>query len=154
MPPGWPVEWRPNVTIADEPDPPGTVPPLPPREPPRCPGEHLVRRRAPMPYTCATSPHPGGFLIRRGAYTAVVLRSNAPTGALWLDSDGLWRAASGAATALAVSGEPDGEALEALERRAPSFRHFAEARDWMLDVLGGGGEVIQLAGRRAGPRHR
>ena len=141
------------MTVAEEPDAPGAVPPLPPRDPPRLPGEHLLRRRPPTSYACATSLHPGGLLVRRGAFTAVVLRGNAPVGALWLDSDDLRRAASGAAAALAVSGEPDDEALEALERRAPSFRRFAEARDWMLGALGGG-EVIQFAGRRPGPRRR
>ena len=147
------------MTVVDNPDAPGALPPLPPRDPPRLPGEHLLRRRAPMPYASATSPHPGGLLVRRGAFTAVLLRGNAPVGALWLDPDGLWRAALGAAAALAVSREPDDEALDALESRAPSFRRFAEARDWALDVLGNdncdGGEVVDLAGgRRVRPRRR
>jgi hypothetical protein len=152
--------------------------PLPPREPPRLPGERLLRRRAPMPGTVAASPHPGGLLVRRGAWTAVVLRGNAPAGALWRDPDGRWRAAPGAWAVLAVSGDPDEEALEDMEGRAPRFRRFAEARDWLLAALGGGGappdpppdgaapageraawgggerrgQVIQLAGRRAARR--
>ena len=131
-----------------------------------------------MPDAQAASPHPGGLLVRRGAFTAVVLRGNAPAGALWRDPDGRWRAAPGARAALAVSGDPDDEALEALEGRAPRFRRFVEARDWLLGAHGGGapspgppggtgpagdraaagdgrgrrGEVVQLAGRRAARR--
>ncbi len=123
------------MTADDEPGP--GAGPLPPPEPPRLPGERLLRRRAPMPDVVATSPHPGGLLVRRGAWTAVVLRGNAPAGALWLDPAGHWRAAPGARAALAVSGEPDGEALWGMEGRAPAFRRFAEARDWLLAALGG-----------------
>jgi hypothetical protein len=151
--------------------------PLPRREPSRFPGERLLRRRAPMPAAETTSVHPGGLHVRRGAFTAVILRGNAPVGALWLDPDGSWRAAPGARAARAVSGDLDEEMLEALEDRAPCFRRFAEARDWLLGALdgsdvpspspsdrtdpeggrgarGGGrrGQVIQLASRRAGPR--
>ena len=109
----------------------------------------------------------------------MALRGNAPAGALWRDPGGRRRAAPGAWAALAVSGEPDDEALDALEGGAPSFRRFAEARDWLLGALGGGappdpppdgaapagdraargggerrGQVIPLAGRRASPRRR
>src|SRR5919202_3073453 len=91
-----------------------------------------------MAETVAASAHPGGLLVRRGAWTAVALRGIAPAGALWLDPDLLWRAAPGARAALAVSGEPDEEALEDMEERAPAFRRFAEARDWLLAALGGG----------------
>jgi hypothetical protein len=151
--------------------------PLPRREPSRLPGERLLRRRAPMPLAGTTSVHPGGLHVRRGAFTAVVLRGNAPAGALWLDPDGGWRAAPGARAAQAVSGDLDEETLEALEGRAPGFRRFAEAREWLLGALdrsdvpspspsdrtdpeggrgarGGGrrGQVIQLASRQAGPR--
>ncbi len=151
--------------------------PLPRREPSRFPGERLLRRRAPMPLAATTSVHPGGLHVHRGAFTAVVLRGNAPAGALWLDPDGGWRAAPGARAAQAVSGNPDEEMLEALEGRAPCFRRFAEARDWLLDALGGSdapppsppdrtdpeggraargggrrGQVIQFASRRAAPR--
>ena len=151
--------------------------PLPRREPSRSPGERLLRRRAPMPATETTSVHPGGLRVRRGAFTAVVLRGNAPAGALWLDPDGGWRAAPGARAARAVSGNPDEEMLEALEDRAPCFRRFAEARDWLLGALDGSdvpspspsdrtgpeggrgargagrrGQVIQFASRRAVPR--
>jgi hypothetical protein len=111
-----------SVTAEDEPGP--GAGPLPPREAPRLPGERLPRRRAPMPEAEAASPHPGGLLVRRGAWTAVVLRGNAPAGALWRDPGGRWRAAPGARAALAVSGGPDGEALDALEGGAPSFRHY------------------------------
>jgi len=172
------MEWKPTVTADTDASGPGAGP-LPPREPPRLPGERLLRRRAPMPGTVAASPHPGGLLVRRGAWTAVVLRGNAPAGALWRDPDGRWRAAPGAWAALAVSGEPDDEALEDMEGRAPRFRRFAEARDWLLGALGGGdappappppdgsdpgdgraarsggerrGEVVQLASRRAARR--
>ena len=164
------------MTADDEPGP--GAGPLPPPEPPRLPGERLLHRRPPMPEAEATSPHPGGLLVRRGAWTAVVLRGNAPAGALWRDPDGRWRAAPGAWAALAVSGEPDDEALEDMEGRAPSFRRFAEARDWLLGALGGDappappppdgsdpgddraarsggerrGEVVQLASRRAARR--
>jgi hypothetical protein len=164
------------VTADDEPGP--GAGPLPPPEPPRLPGERLLRRRPPMPEAEATSPHPGGLLVRRGVWTAVVLRGNAPAGALWRDPDGRWRAAPGAWAVLAVSGDPDEEALEDMEGRAPRFRRFAEARDWLLAALGGGGappdpppdgaapageraawgggerrgQVIQLAGRRAARR--
>jgi hypothetical protein len=124
----------------------------------------------------ATSVHPDGLRVRRGAFTAVILRDNAPVGALWLDPDGGWRAALGARAARAVSGNPDEEMLEALEDRAPCFRRFAEARDWLLEALDGSdvpsasppdwtdpeggraarggrrGQVIQLASRRAVPR--
>ena len=139
---------------------------LPPPEPPRLPGERLLRRRAPMSATAAASAHPGGFLVRRGIDTALALRGNAPAGALWRDPDGRWRAAPGAAAARAVCGEAlDEDALEALEDRAPSFRRFAEARDWLLAALAGdgggpgrrggrGSQVIALAGRRGGPRRR
>ena len=151
--------------------------PLPRREPSRLPGERLLRRRAPMPLAETTSVHPGGLHVRRGAFTAVVLRGNAPAGALWLDPDGGWRAALGARAARAVSGDLDEEMLEALEDRAPGFRRFAEARDWLLGALDGSdvpspspsdrtdpeggrgardggrrGQVIQLANRRAVPR--
>ncbi len=154
--------------------------PLPRREPSRFPGERLLRRRAPMPAAETTSVHPGGLHVRRGAFTAVILRGNAPAGALWLDPDGSWRAAPGARAARAVSGDLDEETLEALEDRAPGFRRFAEARDWLLGVLGDGGgappappsdrtdpeggdaargggnrgQVVQFAGRRAPPRRR
>jgi hypothetical protein len=121
-----------------------------------------------MSATAAASAHPGGLLVRRGIDTALALRGNAPAGALWRDPDGRWRAAAGAAAARAVCGEAlDEDALEALEGRAPSFRRFAEARDWLLAALGGGGDgggpgrrggrrgqVIALAGRRGGPRRR
>ena len=151
--------------------------PLPRREPSRFPGERLLRRRAPMPVAETTSVHPGGLCVRRGAFTAVLLRGNAPVGALWLDPDGLWRATLGTRAAQAVSGTLDEETLEALEDRAPCFRRFAEARDWLLEALGGSdvpsptpsdrtgseggrgargggrrGQVIQFASRRAGPR--
>ena len=151
--------------------------PLPRCEPSRLPGERLLRRRASMSAAEATSVHPGGLCVRRGAFTAVILRDNAPAGALWLDPVGGWRATLGARAALAVSGTLDEETLEALEDRAPCFRRFAEARDWLLDVLGGSdvpplspsdrtgpegdraaqgsgrrGQVIQFAGRRAAPR--
>ena len=151
--------------------------PLPRREPSRFPGERLLRRRAPMSATETTSVHPGGLRVRRGASTAVVLRGNAPAGALWLDPDGGWRAAPEARAARAVSGDLDEETLEALEDRAPGFRRFAEAREWLLGALngsdvpsssppdrtgpeggrgarGGGrrGQVIQFASRRAVPR--
>ena len=179
------MEWEPTVTADTDASGPGAGPPgpgpgpLPPREPPRLPGERLLRRRAPMPGTVAASPHPGGLLVRRGAWTAVVLRGNAPAGALWRDPDGRWRAAPGAWAALTVSGEPDDEALEDMEGRAPRFRRFAEARDGLLGARGGGdappappppdgsdpggdraarsggerrGEVVQLASRRAARR--
>ena len=55
------------------------------------------------------SVHPGGLRVRRGAFTAVVLRDNAPAGALWPDPDGGWRAAPGAWAVRAVSGNPDDE---------------------------------------------
>ena len=151
--------------------------PLPRREPSRLPGERLLRRRTSMSATEATSVHPGGLRVRRGAFTAVVLCGNAPAGALWLDPDGGWRAAPGARAARVVSGNPDDEMLDALEERAPCFRRFAEARDWLLEALGGSdvpspsppdrtdpeggrgargggrrGQVIQFASRRAGPR--
>ena len=154
--------------------------PLPPPEPPRLPGERLLRRRAPMSGTATASTHPGGLLVRRGTDTALALHGNAPAGALWRDPDGRWRAAPGAAAARAVCGAAlDEDALEALEGRAPSFRRFAEARDWLLAALGGDtppspppaggsgpggggtgrgggrrGQVIPLAGRRDGPRRR
>ncbi len=76
-------------------------------------------------------------------------------------------------------GRHEWDQLRHLEDGAPSFRRFAEARDWLLAALGGAsdpdapppdatgprddraargagrrGEVIQLAGRRAGPRRR
>ncbi len=143
--------------------------PLPRREPARLPGERLLRRRASMSAAEATSVHPGGLRVRRGAFTAMVLRDNAPAGALWLDPGGDWRAALGARAFRAVSGSPDEEMLEAMERRAPCFRRFAEAREWLLEALGGDvpspspsdrtdpeggrrGQVIQLAGRRKVPR--
>ena len=125
-----------------------------------------------MSGTAAASAHPGGLLVRRGIDTALALRGNAPAGALWRDPDGRWRAAPGAAAARAVCGEQlDEDALEALEDRAPSFRRFAEAREWLLAALGGdqggggdaggpgqrggrGGQVVALAGRRGGPRRR
>jgi hypothetical protein len=124
-----------------------------------------------MSDTATASAHPGGLLVRRGMDTALALRGNAPAGALWRDPDGRWRAAPGAAAARAVCGEQlDEDALEAFEGRAPSFRRFAEARDWLLAALGGGdgggdgagpgrrggrrGQVIPLAGRRGGPRRR
>ena len=139
-----------------------------PPEPLRLPGERLLRRRAPMSYAATASAHPGGLLVRRGIDTALALRGNAPAGALWRDPDGRWRAAPGTAAARAVCGEQfDGDALEALEGRAPSFRRFAEAREWLLAALGGGGggdgpgrrggrrgQVVSLAGRRDGPRRR
>ena len=149
--------------------------PLPRREPARLPGERLLRRRASMSAAETTSVHPDGLRVRRGAFTAVILRGNAPAGALWLDPDGGWRAALGARAFRAVSGNPDEEMLEAMERRAPCFRRFAEAREWLLEALdgdvpppspsdrtdpeggraarGGGrrGQVIQLAGRRKVP---
>ena len=160
--------------IDDQPGP--AAGPLPRREPARLPGERLLRRRASMSAAEATSVHPGGLRVRRGAFTAVVLRDNAPAGALWLDPDGGWRAALGARAFRAVSGNPDEEMLEALEGRAPCFRRFAEAREWLLEALGGSddpppspsdrtdpeggrtargggrrGQVIQLAGRRKVP---
>jgi hypothetical protein len=172
--PSRPVEWRPTMTD-DQPGP--AAGPLPRREPSRLPGERLLRRRTSMSAAEATSVHPGGLRVRRGAFTAVVLRDNAPAGALWLDPDGGWRAAPGARAARAVSGNPDEEMLEALEERAPCFRRFAEAREWLLDALGGSdvpppsppdrtgpegdraarsggrrGQVIQFASRRAVPR--
>jgi hypothetical protein len=121
-----------------------------------------------MSDTATASAHPGGLLVRRGMDTALALRGNAPAGALWRDQDGRWRAAPGATAACAVCGEQlDEDALEAFEGRAPSFRRFAEARDWLLAALGGGGDgggpgrrggrrgqVIALAGRRSGPRRR
>ena len=121
-----------------------------------------------MSATAAASAHPGGLLLRRGLETALALRGDAPAGALWRDPDGRWRAAPGAAAARAVCGAAlDEDALEAFEGRAPSFRHFAEARDWLLAALGDGGDgggpgprsgrrgqVIALAGRRGGPRRR
>ena len=150
--------------------------PLPRREPARLPGERSLRRRASMSAAETTSVHPGGLHVRRGAFTAVILRGNAPAGALWLDPDGGWRAAPGARAAQAVSGDLDEETLEALEDRAPGFRRFAEAREWLLEALGGSdvpsptpsdrtdpeggraargggrrGQVIQLAGRRKVP---
>ncbi len=152
--------------------------PLSRREPSRFPGERLLRRRAPMSAAETMSVHPGGLHVRRGAFTAVILRGNAPVGALWLDPDGGWRAAMGARAARAVSGDLDEGMLEALEDRAPCFRRFAEAREWLLGALGGSdvpspspsdrtgpeggrgargggrrGQVIQLASRRAVP-HR
>ena len=157
------------MTATDEPAS-APVPPLPPREPPRLPGERLLRRRAPFSDTSATTTHPGDLLVRRSAFTAVLLRGNAPVGALWLDADGRWRAALGAWAALAVSGEPDEAALDMMEQRAPVFRRFAAARAWALDALGGDaapstppggadadgdGQVVQLASRRrAAPRRR
>ncbi len=155
--------------------------PLPRPEPPRLPGECLLRRRAPMSGTATASAHPDGLFVRRGIDTALALRGNAPAGAFWRDPDGRWRAAPGAAAASAICGEElDEDALEALEGRAPSFRRFAEARDWLLMALGGGappspspaggtgpggggtgrhgggrrGQVIPFAGRRDGPRRR
>ena len=149
--------------------------PLPRREPARLPGERLLRRRASMSAAETTSVHPDGLRVRRGAFTAVILRGNAPAAALWPDPDGGWRAALGARAFRAVSGNPDEEMLEALEGRAPCFRRFAEARDWLLEALGGDvpsptpsdrtdpeggraargggrrGQVIQLAGRRKVP---
>jgi hypothetical protein len=150
---------------------------LPRREPARLPGERLLRRRASMSAAETTSVHAGGLRVRRGAFTAVILRGNAPAGALWLDPDGGWRAAPGARAARAVSGTLDEETLEALEDRAPCFRRFAEAREWLLEGLDGSdvsspppsdrtdpeggrgardggrrGQVIQFAGRRAVPR--
>ena len=108
-----------------------------------------------MSATATASAHPGGLLVRRGIDTALALRGNAPAGALWRDPDGRWRAAPGAAAARAVCGAAlDEDALEALEGRAPSFRRFAEARDWLLGVLGGGGEVVPFTGRWSGPRRR
>jgi len=53
-----------------------------------------------------------------------------------------------------LAGEPDEEMLERLEERAPSFRRFAESRDWLLGVLGGSGDVVPFTGRRPGPRRR
>lgn len=151
--------------------------PLPRREPSRFPGERLLRRRVSMSAAETTSVHAGGLHVRRGAFTAVTLRGNVPAGALWLDPDGGWRAAMGARAARAVSGTLDEEMLEALEDRAPCFRRFAEARNWLLEALGGSdvpspspsdrtdpeggraargggrrGQVIQFAGRRAVPR--
>ena len=80
------------------------------------------------------------------------------------------RAAAGAAALVVSGGAPDDEALSDLEERAPAFRRFAEAREWLLAALGGGdgggdgggpgrrggrrGQVIPLAGRRGGPRRR
>ena len=149
--------------------------PLPRREPARLPGERLLRRRALMSAAETTSDHPDGLRVRRGAFTAGILRGTAPAGALWPDTDGGWRAALGARAFRAVSGNPDEEMLEAMERRAPCFRRFAEAREWLLEALdgdvpppspsdrtdpeggraarGGGrrGQVIQLAGRRKVP---
>ena len=61
---------------------------LPRREPLRFPGERLLRRRASMSAAEATSVHAGGLRVRRGAFTAVILRGNAPAGALWPDTDG------------------------------------------------------------------
>ena len=120
-----------------------------------------------MSGTAAASAHPGGLLVRRGIDTALALRGNAPAGALWRDPEGRCRAAPGAAAACAVCGEAlDEDTLEALEDRAPSFRRFAEAREWLLAALGGGdgggpgrrggrrGQVVALAGRRGGPRRR
>jgi hypothetical protein len=139
----------------DEPGP--RAGPLPPPEPPRLPGERLLRRRAPMSGTAAASAHPGGLLVRRGLDTALALRGNAPAGALWRDPDGRWRAAPGAAAARAVCGAAlDEDALEALEGRAPSFRRFAEAREWLLAALGGdqggGGGGGDGPARRGGRR--
>ena len=126
-----------------------------------------------MSGTATASAHPDGLLVRRGLDTALALRGNAPAGALWRDPDGRWRAAPGAAAAHAICGAAlDEDALEALEDRAPSFRRFAKARDWLLAALGGSGgnggndgggpgrrsgrhgQVVPLAGRRGGPRRR
>ena len=120
-----------------------------------------------MSDTATASAHPGALLVRRGMDTALALRGNAPAGALWRDPDGRWRAAPGAAAARAICGaDLDEDALEALEDRAPSFRRFAEARDWLLAAVDGGdgggpgrrggrrGQVIPFAGRRDGPRRR
>ena len=153
---------------ADDDEPGPRAGPLPPPEPPRLPSERLLRRRAPMSGTAAASAYPGGLLVRR-LDTALALRGNAPAGALWRDPDGRWRATPGAPAARAVCGERLDE--DALEGRAPSFRRFAEAREWLLAALGGDqggggdgggpgrrggrrGQVIALAGRRAGPRRR
>ena len=77
-------------------------------------------------------------------------RGNAPAGALWRDPDGRWRAAPGAAAARAVCGEHlDEDALEALQGRAPSFRRFAEAGEWLLAALGGA-EAVTARGGAAG----
>ena len=46
------MEWKPTVTADTDASGPGAGP-LPPREPPRLPGERLLRRRAPMPGTVA-----------------------------------------------------------------------------------------------------
>ena len=113
---------------------------LPRQGPDRLPGGRLLHRRGPgVAYGTAVSAHPGGVLVRRAAFSAVVLVGNRPAGAIWLDPDGLWRAAPTGAAALAVSGpQPDGDALEALEAWAPSFRRFGEARERVLAGLSGG----------------
>src|SRR4051794_24966004 len=95
-----------------------------------------------MSGTTTASIYVGGLLVRRGIDTAVALRGNAPAGVLWRDPDGRWRAAPGAAAALTIcSKEFNEDALEPLEDRAPSFRRFAEARDWLLAALGAGGDT-------------
>jgi hypothetical protein len=139
--------------LPDPDDAPGPVAgPLPAPEPERLPGGRLLRRRAPMPWATATSFYPGGVLVLRGTFSAVVLRRNRPAGAVWADPYGLWRAAPVAAAARAVSGPgPDENALEALEAWAPSFRRFAEARARVLaDLAGGGGNASPAPGGRSG----
>lgn len=117
-----------------------SAPPLPRPEPERLPGERLLRRRRGMSYGTATSFHPGGMLVHRRAFSAIVLMRNRPAGAIWMDPDGLWRAAPVGTAVLAVSGPgPDEDTLEALETWAPSFRRFAEARAQVLADLTGGG---------------
>jgi hypothetical protein len=128
--------------LSDPDDAPGPASgPLPAPELDRLPGERLLRRRRPMPDGAATSFHPGGVLIHRAAFSAVVLAGNRPVGAIWRDPTGLWRAAPVAAAALAVSGEaPQDDALEALEAWAPAFRRFADARERILADIAGGGD--------------
>jgi hypothetical protein len=141
--------------LSDRDDAPGPAAgPLPGPEPERLPGERLLRRRRPLPDGTATSFHPGGVLVRRGASSAVVLQGNRPAGAVWRDPDGLWRAAPAAGAARAVSGEGlDEDAPEALEAWAPSFRRFAQARERVLaDLAGGGGGPASPAPPGAGGR--
>ena len=128
--------------------------PLPRAAQPRLPGERLLRRRPGLSDRIAIGLHPGGILVHRGAQSAVLVRGNERVGAVWLGPDGLWYAAPGGLPARAVSGEWDGDALQALEGWAPSFRDFPRARDHLLGLLASAerAEGGQADARGAEPR--